>query len=672
MAHPQSASRSIPPATRLIPTRSWTSITAASDSVAGIPVVPLVGPTLDFEGEDGAVLDVSGDFALDAFGFVVLAGTFNLVKQTDVSIDDGAGAVPTFNADVLRLSLTASGFVGSGGSLSQDPLTDPSTATVVTTGAVGFNVPSATLDLVILQDTATRANKYTGMQLSITDAGLIGIEDLGLTVSGTVQVNKGPAAGRLNWSQVTGTGREIPGVTLTMDQTVELAIRQGSVALDAFGFVVLAGSFNLVKQTNVAINDGQLAAFQADVLSLSITASGFAGVGGSLSAANDSAATVVVDANAIGFNVPSGSLDLVLVKNRATPANKYTGLQVGLTNAGLVGMPADFGLTVSGQVQVNKGPAGGRLDWTAVTGGTNELPGVTLTMDETVELAIRDGSIALDAFGFVQLAASSFTLVKQTDVAIDDGNLDPFQADVLTLSITASGFAGMGGSLSAANDSEATVVVGANALGFSLPSGSVDLVLVKDRATAANKYTGLQVGVTNAGLVGIDQLGITVSGTVQVNKGPAAGRLDWTAVTGDGNALADTTLAMDETVEFAIRDGSLALDAFGFVVLAGTFDMVKQTNVAINDGNLAAFQADVLSLSITASGFAGCGRRPQRGERLRRRRGRRCRRDRLQRAKQLARPGSGERPGRRRRTSTPGCRSGSPTRPWSACRLVLA
>ena len=55
-----------------------------------------------------------------------------------------------------------------------------------------------------------------------------------MTVSGDVQVNKGPVAGRLDWSQVTGTGNELPGVTLTMDQTVDLAVG-GSGALDAFG-----------------------------------------------------------------------------------------------------------------------------------------------------------------------------------------------------------------------------------------------------------------------------------------------------------------------------------------------------------------------------------------------------------------------------------------------------
>src|SRR5258708_7799365 len=189
-----------------------------------------------------------------------------------------------------------------------------------------------------------------------------------------------------------------------MDETVEFAIVDGSIALDAFGFVELAGTFNLVKQTNVAINDGSLS-FNADVLSLSVSASVFAGIGGQLSEQNSSTATVVNPATlpgAIGFSVPSATLDLVLVKDRAVATNKYTGLQVSLTDAGLVGID-ELGLTVSGTVQVNKGPAGGaRLDWSQVTGAGKELATVTLTMDQTVELAAA-GTVFVDLFGFLQV-----------------------------------------------------------------------------------------------------------------------------------------------------------------------------------------------------------------------------------------------------------------------------
>src|SRR5258708_4846693 len=294
-----------------------------------------------------------------------------------------------------------------------------------------------------------------------------------------------------------------------MDETVEFAIVDGSIALDAFGFVELAGTFNLVKQTNVAINDGSLS-FNADVLSLSVSASVFAGIGGQLSAQNSSTATVVNPATlpgAIGFSVPSATLDLALVKDRTDATKKYTGLQGTLTDAGFVGIDG-LGLTVSGTVQVNKGPASGaRLNWSQVTGAGNELPTVTLEMDETVEFAIVDGSIALDAFGFVELAGT-FNLVKQTDVAINDGSLS-FNADVLSLSVSASVFAGVGGALSAPNSSTATVLDPATlpgAIGFSVPSATLDLVLVKDRTDATKKYTGLQVSLTDAGLVGIDGL----------------------------------------------------------------------------------------------------------------------------------------------------------------------
>jgi hypothetical protein len=75
-------------------------------------------------------------------------------------------------------------------------------------------------------------------------------------------------------------------------------------------------------------------------------------------------------------------------------------------------------------------------------------------------------------------------------------------------------------------------------------------------------------------------------------------------VTGAGNELETATLEMDATVALAIVDGSLALDAFGFVELAGTFDLVKQTNVAIGRRQ-PVVQCRCAELSVTASGFAG-------------------------------------------------------------------
>jgi hypothetical protein len=43
------------------------------------------------------------------------------------------------------------------------------TAAVVTTDAIGFSVSSVALDLVLAKDRAS-TNKYTGLQVSLTDA----------------------------------------------------------------------------------------------------------------------------------------------------------------------------------------------------------------------------------------------------------------------------------------------------------------------------------------------------------------------------------------------------------------------------------------------------------------------------------------------------------------------
>jgi hypothetical protein len=124
-------------------------------------------------------------------------------------------------------------------------------------------------------------------------------------VSGTVQVNKGPAGGdRLDWTEVTGPVHELETATLEMDATVALAIVDGSIAPRRIRFVELAGTFDLVKQTNVAIDDGNLS-FNADVLSLSVTASGFAGIGGALSAPTARRPRWWSQSGAIGFSVPA-------------------------------------------------------------------------------------------------------------------------------------------------------------------------------------------------------------------------------------------------------------------------------------------------------------------------------------------------------------------------------
>src|SRR6185503_14653205 len=130
---------------------------------------------------------------------------------------------------------------------------------------------------------------------------------LTLVASGAVRANDSTTAERLDWAAVTGTGNEIEGVDLDIDETVVFAA-SGSAALDALGFVVASGSFNLEVLSGIAINDGHVAPFTADVLTVTASVSGFAGVGASLSNATSTAS--VITTGAIGFSLGTSSLEL--------------------------------------------------------------------------------------------------------------------------------------------------------------------------------------------------------------------------------------------------------------------------------------------------------------------------------------------------------------------------
>jgi hypothetical protein len=88
----------------------------ADDAVAGIPVTPLAGPAIDFEGENGSLLDVVGSASVDIAGAVIIKGTFELAAGQVSSADLPSGT--GHEADALALMFTGVDvFVGVGGSL---------------------------------------------------------------------------------------------------------------------------------------------------------------------------------------------------------------------------------------------------------------------------------------------------------------------------------------------------------------------------------------------------------------------------------------------------------------------------------------------------------------------------------------------------------------------------
>jgi hypothetical protein len=131
----------------------------ATDSVDGISVTPAVGPALDFEGEDGRLVNVSGQLSLNVADVVLVSTGFALSQSGVTGLDDPdtVAADTSLSGDLLLISLEGANlFAGVGASL------NGSNDLVVSAGAIGFEVSGVDLDLAILSVADGRS--YTGLE----------------------------------------------------------------------------------------------------------------------------------------------------------------------------------------------------------------------------------------------------------------------------------------------------------------------------------------------------------------------------------------------------------------------------------------------------------------------------------------------------------------------------
>ena len=304
----------------------------------------------------GSVLEsASGNVALDADGFVDLAGHFDLTKTTTT----------------LTLALlNVSAFVGIGGTIDTTAFTVGHSAS-----AIGFSGSASLINLVL------EAGHY-GLAVHGLDATTVGLP---ITVTvGSLEAVVDP------------DGVDFHTVDSVLTGSV-LESASGNVALDADGFVDLAGHFDLTKTTTT--------------LTLALTSvSAFVGIGGSV---DTGAFTVGHSASAIGFSGSASSINLVL------EAGHY-GLAVHGLDATTVGLP----ITVTvGSLEAVVDPDG--VDFHTVD---SVLTGSVLES--------ASGNVALDADGFVDLAGH-FDLTKTTTT--------------LTLALlNVSAFVGIGGTVTPA------------------------------------------------------------------------------------------------------------------------------------------------------------------------------------------------------------------------------
>lgn len=363
--------------------------------------------TLAIDGAEGESLRASGDFEIDAFGFVQFAGSLALEKrQAELRLDDGQQVA----VDLLTLGAQdLNGFAGVNGG---------------TAAAVGLSLTGLDLALVLANeqvDSGT-ARQWTSLQASAGQAALVGVE--GLELAGrnlALEINRAAADGSLvdyaaqSLAVTTASAGEVSSTTLTLDAAQgELTRASGELALDAFGFLQVSGAFAIERRDgSVTLADlpgtadtdeSQTAVAVSQLLVGGNGLSAFAGVGGG-------------QANATGLVLDGVDFALALQSERLTPqqitdgatARRWTSLQAEVGEAAFVGMD---GLRLSVQnleLAINRTAADGTVvDYsdgaTDLVVNTGPASTLALSLDGAQGgLLQAAGFVAIDLFGFVQL-----------------------------------------------------------------------------------------------------------------------------------------------------------------------------------------------------------------------------------------------------------------------------
>ena len=576
-----------------------------------------IGSAIELQITEGsAAIDVgSGVFVATVTGVNLTLGS--------MTVQDGTTNIGT--ADIISFSGTANVFAGVGGDLI-------SGNTDVQDGDFGFSAEAVGISLVLATDAS--GNSYTGAEVVLGSASLVGVDGLEFFAGGTLKLNSAvdstgvDITPRMDWSEATGVDTSEANydpdnllADLDIGEAIELQISEGFAAIDVGSGVFVATINNVTLSIGTMnVTDGSTTLNDASVIAFSGTADVFAGVGGSLTAGHDD-----VNNGTIGFAVDGVDIDLVLAS--LPTGESYTGLEVGLASAELIGVTG-LEFYAGGDLKVNSasgtgGPITPRMNWTDATNSTNDPFDVlgTLDISSDIQLQIANGSVALNVGGGVLAATVSGVTLNLGTTTVTDGATTLTDADIISFSGTANVFAGVGASLNEAHDD---VVDGT--LGFSVDGVDLALVIATGSLTdpvtdnQGDTYMGVQVDLSAAKLVGITGLDLYAAGTVKLNSAtdaltsmPLTPRMDWSLATDDAgydSAMLLADMDVGSAIELQVS-GSAAVNAFGvFVAKVDNFELTIAT-ADVTTGNPAiGTLADANLLSVSLGGldaFAGVG-----------------------------------------------------------------
>ena len=546
----------------------WKNVTYSSGSLTTLSNI-----------DDTTSLQVGGTIALDLSGFVDAAGSASFAQQTVSGTTDAA-----VNGDkALVLTLSAFDvFAGIGGSLS---------GSTVVPGSFGVSATGVSGTIASIADKTTAGLTFTGVDITVGTASIVGVPSsvMTLSVAGAHAQFNGASTGttKLDWANLVAGGLFGVNVPATTDLALSATTFATSVA---GGVAVLSGGFSMIKST-VSGSDGTISFTNAPAIEIDISGlQGWVGLGGSLDS-NDN-----VVAGTVGISVTGGSLTIEDIQSSSTLS--YLGVQGSALAGNSVGLdPVSLALSDAGVLVNHVSTGTALLDWKAITYTSGSLTTLT-TLDNTISLEVQ-GTIALNLSGFV-VASGMAAFAEQTVSGTSDASVNGDKALVLTLT-GFDLFAGIGGSLTG-------TTVNPGSFGVSATGVSGSIASVVDKTTAGLTFTGVDITVGKASIVGVPSsvLTLTVAGAHAQFNGHSSGtaNLDWASLAAGGlfgvNVAASTDLALSATT-FATSV------AGGVAVLSGGFSMIKST-VSGSDGTISFTNAPAIEIDVSGlQGWVGFG-----------------------------------------------------------------
>lgn len=561
---------------------------------------------------ESITISVSGVLELAIDSYVKATGSFEIIKESNVAIDDGVTApdVANFNADVLKINLSGVYlFVGSGAG---DFTYDDGTGLVNgldTTNATGFEIIGASLSVTVISETTgTQPRSWIGIAAHIGSMSVLpATSNYTLTVKNLdLLYNVASHDGRkLNWDDLTSDG--VVSDYQGMDETLDLKV-SGAIELDINGFVKAAGQFEISQQSNLSIDDGTISISDAELLMINISGVHlFVGVGAgdfSYDATTD-LVNGIDTTNAVGFKTSGASLNLAIISETTGDLRSWSAVSVNVDYMSVVGI-SDFTLTVKNlNVLYNVADKGltaapsddTKLNWSILT-SNGSVSGFE-KLDTSLNLQVS-GALELAVDSYVK-AAGQFEITQSNIATLDDGSISLVNASLLSVNLTqVYVFVGTGaGAFSYDTNGLVTGIDTGNATGFETSGASLSLAIIRETTGDLRSWTAISAHIDSMSVVGVSGLTLSVSKLDLLSNVAASfdgSRLNWHDLTQDDVVSEYLGLTTALTIQVS---GVLELSIDTYVKAAGNFEITQQTNQTINDGSVSLTNAELLTLNLS-------------------------------------------------------------------------